>query len=77
VNGSSRISINDWAFEDGFCFKDNSFVDRYESGIFICKVLDHITLGDTPCFDINEKCTVPDLYTMLSLELLSGKLLTV
>jgi hypothetical protein len=71
-----RCDINEWRMESGMCSKvDEGDLRRYESGIFMSKIIDHITLCRSPCFDIDEYQTPSDLYTMLSLELLTSKLI--
>ena len=47
----------------------------YGSGIFIAKYLDLITRLKLPKFAYDAHSTIEDQYVLLSIELLSGKLL--
>ena len=46
--------ITDWKLESGLCYKVENSMSLYESGIFIAKIIDYITQGRSPCFDVND-----------------------
>jgi hypothetical protein len=62
--------------ESGFCLRlEEPVMKIYESGIFIAKILDNLTLFRSAFVDVNESQTVDDLYSMVTLELISGQML--
>lgn len=69
-------SVADWKFEAGLCPKMKSHdFQQFGSGIFVLKIVDYLTQCRAPYFDINELCTISDLYKLISVELISSKLL--
>ena len=68
--------MNDWPVEDGMCLKLSKEDMTKGRGILIAKFLDLLTQHKSPqTLRLNEQCTIEDLYLMLGLELISGKLL--
>jgi len=69
--------VADWKFEAGLCAKMSSDeVAQYGTGLYMCRVIEYLTKYESPCFTCNEECTISDFYSLVSLELLSAKLLT-
>ena len=70
------FDLDSWPVEDGSCLtlgKEDMVKGR---GILIAKFLDLLTQCQSPeALELNEQCTIEDLYLMLGLELIAGKLL--
>ena len=65
-----------WPIKSGICTKVSADVlKKFGSGIFMVNYLDTITRNLAPTFPFNDNSRAEDRYLLLSLELLSGKLL--
>lgn len=67
--------VMSWPVEASFCPKmsEEDYV-KYGTGVYILKILESITLCRPPNFDQKEGyCTIPDIYTTMTLELLTAK----
>ena len=68
--------VAEWPIESGICTKVSADVlKKFGSGIFMVNYLDTITRNLAPTFPFNDNSRAEDRYLLLSLELLSGKLL--
>ena len=68
--------MDSWKYEVGLCPKMSSDdCYKYGTGIGILKIVDLLTQNKAPFFDINRQSTVQDFYKLLSIELLTSKLL--
>ena len=68
--------VAEWPIESGICTRVGADVlKKFGSGIFMVNYLDTITRNLAPTFPFNDNARAEDRYLLLSLELLSGKLL--
>ena len=75
-NNDLAESLEEWSLQDGNCTRVSvEELASRGSGIFIAKYMDLITRMLVPRFDYGPESTAQDYYLMLSLELISGKLL--
>ncbi len=71
--------VASWDIQDGICTRvGQTELQKYGCGIYLAKYLDLITRHKIVRFDQNAKGSgVRDLYILLAIELLTGKLLNV
>ena len=76
VCSSISGQVDEWEIQEGLCTRVSAAdVAKYGTGIFVAKYMDLITRQVAPRFDYGPNATAEDYYCLLSIELLTAKLL--